>query len=172
MSARIQVSDLLAHPGSARSESGSVPVSVTFTNASIDDEAEFEVTLRSLTDGVVVRGRAHAVADLTCTRCLGTWSEPLNVPVEAVFRHHPDESGDELGIESGGWIDLGPVVHDEVALGLPKRPLCKDDCLGLCPTCGTDLNVEPCEGHGDTLESPFAALRELFAEESPGKPES
>jgi len=172
MSARIQVSDLLAHPGAARSEVGSVPVSVAFTNASIDDTVEFDIALRSLTDGVVARGRVRAVVDLTCTRCLTTWSQVLEVPVEAVFRQHPDESGDELPIDSGGWIDLGPVVHDEVALGIPERPVCREDCRGLCPTCGTDLNMEPCEGHGDTLESPFAALRELFADESPQKPES
>lgn len=172
MTARFQVSDLLAHPGTARSESGAVPVSVSFTNAGIDDMVEFEVDVRSLSDGVVVRGHARSTADLTCTRCLTTWSQTAEVPIEAVFRRHPDEDGDELPIDSGGWIDLGSVVHDEATLGLPERPLCKEDCLGLCPTCGTDLNVEPCEGHGDTIESPFAALRQLLAEESPQKPES
>lgn len=166
MSARLQVSDLIAHPGTARAEQGSDHVSVTFTNGSVDGEVGFDVMLRSLTDGVVVRGSATASVDLTCTRCLTTWSEDLTVPIEAVFRRPPDDDSDELPIDAAGWIELGPVVHDEVALGVPERPLCKDDCLGLCPTCGTDLNVEPCEGHGDTLESPFAVLRQLFADEA------
>jgi uncharacterized protein len=172
MSARIQISDLLAHPGTARSVEGSVPVSIGFANASVDDEVSFAVEMRSLTDGIVARGEAHAVVELVCTRCLKTWSEEMDIAVEAVFRTHPDTDADELPIDAGGWIDLGPVVHDEVALGVPARPLCRDDCLGLCPTCGTDLNVEPCGGHGDVVESPFAALAQLFADETSQKPES
>lgn len=167
MSARLQVSDLIAHPGTARAEQGSDRVSVAFINASVDGEVGFDLAIRSLTDGVVVRGSIDASVDLTCTRCLITWTEELTVPVEAVFRKHPDDTSDELPIDAAGWIDIGEVIHDEVALGLPKRPLCKDDCLGLCPTCGTDLNVDPCEGHGDTLESPFAVLRQLLADETP-----
>jgi uncharacterized protein len=172
MSAHIQISDMLAHPGTARTVEGTVPVSVAFVNAAVEDEVVFEVDLRSLTDGVVTRGTAHATAELICTRCLTTWSEQMDIPVEAVFRTNPDLDADELPIDSGGWIDLGPVIHDEVALGLPARPLCKEDCLGLCPTCGTDLNGDPCEGHGDVVASPFAVLAQLLAEEPSQKSES
>lgn len=172
MSARIQVSDLLAHPGTARSVDGAVAVSLEFANATVDDDAAFELELRSLTDGVVARGNATIPVLLTCTRCLVEWTEQLAVSFDAVFRLYPDLDGDELLVERGGWIDLGPVVHDEVALGIPPRPLCRADCLGLCPTCGTDLNVEPCEGHGDIVESPFDALARLFADELTQKPES
>lgn len=169
---RFQVSDLLAHPGQARDEAGSVRVHVELANASVDTDVEVGLSLRSLSDGVVVRGTAHTVADVTCIRCLTQWSEPLEVPIEVVYRTHPDDEDDELPIDSGGWIDLEPVAHDEVALALPTRPLCRQDCLGLCPTCGNDLNVESCDGHGDQSESPFSALQQLFARESSEQPES
>jgi uncharacterized protein len=172
MSARIQVSDLLAHPGTARSVDGAVPMSVQLPHASIDGEATFDAEIRSLTDGVVARGTAGATVALTCTRCLKDWVAVAAAAIDAVFRLHPDLDGDELPVEPGGWIDLGPVVHDETVLGIPARPLCRQECLGLCPTCGTDLNVEPCEGHGDIVESPFAALAQLFADETPHVPES
>jgi uncharacterized protein len=167
MSLRFQVSDLLAHPGTSRNEEAALPVLVELPNAVVDDEAGVDVDLRSMTDGVIARGRARATVDLTCTRCLTEWSEGLDVPIEAVYRVHPDDADDELPIESGGWIDVEPVVHDEVALAIPNRPLCRPDCRGLCPTCGTDLNTEPCDGHGDVPESPFAALQQLLGGDTP-----
>jgi uncharacterized protein len=171
-SLRFQVSDLLANPGHARAEAGSVAVKVALANATVDDQVAVEVSLRSLSDGVVVRGTAETTVDVTCTRCLTEWSQTLSIPLEAVFRVHPDDEDDELPIEAGGWIDLELVVHDEVALSLPNRPICRDDCLGLCSTCGTDLNVAPCDGHGDDSESPFAALQQLFDSEPSQQPES
>jgi uncharacterized protein len=165
MSLRFQISDLLAHPGQAREEAAALPVKVALSNASVDDQVAVSIILRSLTDGVVARGAAETTVDLTCNRCLTAWSEPMSVPIEAVFRVQPEDEDDELPVEAGGWIDVEPVVHDEVALTLPTRPVCKPDCLGLCPTCGTDLNTEPCDGHGEESDSPFAALQQLFAGE-------
>lgn len=159
---RVNVSDLLARPGYERVERGAVPVAVELPNASVPGAATFEARLRSLTDGVVVRGTATAEAELTCTRCLAVWTEELAVPFEQVYRAVPDDEEDELPVEPGGWIDLEPVIHDEVALVLPAAPRCRPDCRGLCPTCGTDLNTDPCDGHGDREDSPFAVLRELF----------
>lgn len=172
MSLRIQISDLLSKAGSARNETATLPLDLSIPNSSASGPAAFDLGLRSISDGVVVRGRVTTVADLTCTRCLVEWSTELDVPIEAVFRAHPDDEDDEYPIESGGWIDVEPVVHDEVSLALPARPVCRDDCAGLCPTCGTDLNTDPCDGHGDAPDSPFAALRDLFAGETPEKPDS
>ena len=165
MSLRFQVSDLLAHSGRARHESAATHVDTSLVGAVIDDEAEVEVDLRSLSDGIVVRGRAVAPVDLTCRRCLKEWTEPLEVGLEAVFRIHPDDEDEELPVTDGGWIDLGPLVHDELSLALPDRPLCRPECLGLCSTCGADLNDDPCGGHGDESDSPFAALRDVFGSE-------
>jgi uncharacterized protein len=158
---RLQVSDLLAKPGSHRSEAGSVEVHVDLGDAVVAGDVGVEVDLASLTDGMVVRGRAAATARLICDRCLTSWSESLTVPIEQIYRLRP-ESDDELPIEPGGWIELGDAVHDEVSLGLPRRPVCRPDCRGLCPTCGTDLNVDPCAGHDDESSSPFSALKDLF----------
>jgi uncharacterized protein len=162
MSLRILVSDLLAQPGKARSESVAVPLHISLPNASVDDEVVVEVAMRSLSDGIVARGTASAAVDLTCNRCLTEWTETITVPFEQVFRIRPDDEDDEMPLDESNWIDLEPVVHDEVSLGLPHTPLCRPDCRGLCPTCGTDLNMEPCDGHGEDTDSPFAALRDLF----------
>ncbi len=158
---RLQISDLLARPGSSRREEGFVEVEAALADASVNDRVSFAVDLRSTTDGVVARGTAHAVFDVRCSSCLTEWAEEVDIPVEAVYRHHPRDE-DELPIEPGGRIDIGSVVHDEVSLALPVAPRCGSTCRGLCPTCGTDLNTDPCDGHEEAVESPFAALRELF----------
>ncbi len=79
------------------------------------------------------------------------------------YRRRGDEDEEQLlTMDSHGWIDLESPIRDEVGLALPLKPLCRDDCLGLCPTCGTDLNTEPCEGHEDLSSSPFAVLEQFL----------
>lgn len=162
MSYLVQVSDLLVEPGAARREQGELVLDVRLTNATVDGTAALDATLRSLTDGVVVRGMVEVDAELTCKRCLAVWSEHLQIPFEQVYRRHPDDADDELGLVDGHAVDLEPAIHDEVSLSLPAAPLCREDCRGLCAVCGTDLNEAPCDGHGDGSDSPFAALKQLF----------
>jgi uncharacterized protein len=52
--------------------------------------------------------------------------------------------GDETYRLDGDEVDLEPLVHDAVLLELPQAPLCRPDCLGLCPTCGANRNLDPC----------------------------
>jgi uncharacterized protein len=158
----VQVADLLVEPGAARDETGSLPLTVSLSNAAVDDTAEIRVRLRSLSDGIVAKGMVSVVAELTCKRCLTTWSEQREIPFEQVYRRQPDDADDELALVDGHAIDLEPAVHDEVSLSLPAAPVCRDDCLGLCAVCGTDLNEAPCDGHGDGSDSPFAVLKQLF----------
>ena len=51
---------------------------------------------------------------------------------------------------------------DELALALPVAPVHDENCKGLCPVCGNDLNSDPCDGHEDGLDSPFAVLKDLL----------
>lgn len=112
-----------------------------------------------LLDAVRVDFRAGAEAHVTCTRCLTEWDETIEVTAEQYFGMIPDEDGYAIEDRS---VDVSGPAQDELALALPAAPVCKEDCLGLCPTCGTDLNRAPCDGHGDDSDSPFAVLKDLF----------
>lgn len=162
MSLRIQVSDLLARPGHARSEQGTFEADIDLETAVVRGEATVVLELRSLTDGVVVHGTVEALAELTCNRCLTEWQEPVQLSFSQVFRLVPEDEETELAIEKGTWIDLEPACRDELALALPLVSLCRPDCMGLCPTCGTDLNTGACAGHTEGVTSPFAALADLL----------
>ena len=67
----------------------------------------------------------------------------------------------EAGWYRGGELDLGALLYEVVALKLPVQPLCREDCAGLCPSCGVDRNQTPCGCAEVQPDSPFAALRAL-----------
>ena len=158
----VNVGDLLVDPGSSRDESATFPLTISLSNAVVDGPAAVRVQMRSLTDGIVVRGEAEIEALLTCNRCLTPWNETRTVAFEQVYRRVPGDEDDEMPLVDGHSIDLEPAVHDEVSLALPVAPTCRPDCAGLCGVCGTDLNVDSCDGHDDGADSPFAALKQLF----------
>lgn len=82
-----------------------------------------------------------------CRRCLANLSIPFSSEAEAVFTTAP-EVADDPGVyrlqEPVTVIDLGGPLREEVALTAPSYPLCREDCAGLCPRCGADLNQGPC----------------------------
>jgi len=72
-------------------------------------------------------------------------------------------SEDELGVleVSGGELDSAPLVVEQVLLELPQRPLCRDDCRGLCPICGGDRNEGECDCEREAADPRWSALAEL-----------
>ena len=64
-----------------------------------------------------------------------------------------------------GQLDLGPMVREEVLLGVPDAPLCRDDCPGLCPVCGADLHADPCDCDTAVRDERWAALDQLRLDE-------
>jgi uncharacterized protein len=126
----------------------------------VDGEALVSARLEAVSDGILATARAEAVAHHQCARCLTEWSDVVTIEAVELFTRRP--TGDQPAVASDLTVDLGPVIHDEISLSLPPDPLCRPDCAGLCATCGADLNMDPCAGHGDDLASPFAALKQLF----------
>jgi uncharacterized protein len=106
--------------------------------------------------------RFHVVLTGPCMRCLGF--AQLERDVSAREFHDPDAPpSDELRSDYvvDDKLQVGAWARDAVALELPDQILCREDCAGLCPVCGKDLNVEPHE-HLDREPDPrWAALEEL-----------
>ncbi len=156
----VNVSDLLGHPGSRRQIVLDGLLDIDLDLASVSGPVHMEGRLDATIDEVVARGSLAFTATLRCNRCLTEWEQPMEVDFLDVFAHQPID-GDTI-IERNGSLDLEQTFRDEVSLALPVVPLCGEDCLGLCPTCGTDLNTNPCSGHTDESASPFGALRHLL----------
>ena len=65
-------------------------------------------------------------------------------------------------IDDHHQIDLREAIRQNLVLALPIQPLCREDCKGLCPECGRDLNVEPHTHETEARDERFAALRQLL----------
>ena len=155
------VSDLLRRSGEERAEriEAVVDYGIELSRTSTEKPLVAEVTMRSIQGGVMVDGVAAFDAVHTCHRCLTKWTESLRVPIRQLVASGESDSDYRL---DGDSIDLEPVVRDESALALPLVPTCREDCAGLCPKCGADLNTGACSGHDEEQASPFAGLRDLL----------
>jgi len=96
-----------------------------------------------------------------CYRCLG--DAVLDVPIRGREYEATNPDSEELRTPYlvDGKLDLSAWARDAIALALPDQILCREDCAGLCPMCGKDLNVEPHEHEEDAGDSRWAALAEL-----------
>jgi len=160
------------------------------------DPAEVDLTLTATPQGVLVQGTINAVAHLTCGRCLIAYTESVEAEFAHLYviRSGPDPAGQQvrefgagvLDAESGeevhlplssdedldtsplvdGCVDLGPVLAEVLDLALPMKPLCREDCPGLCPTCGRSLDSGGCDCKTEDIDPRLAALARLLPEDS------
>ncbi len=155
----VPVDDLIGSPGKKRPFAGSRDVVLRLGESVVSGPMAVSGRVVGLIDAVKAEFDVEATAHFTCTRCLKEWNEVVTASAEQFFSRVPDEDGYVI---EDDMVDVFGPAQDELALALPATPLCRLDCLGLCPTCGTDLNIEPCGGHGDDFDSPFAVLKDLF----------
>jgi uncharacterized protein len=114
--------------------------------------------------GTAMRLRLSATLHGPCMRCL----EPA-APVYEVDAREVDQPGEGPELDSPyvehDVVDVAAWARDALALALPAQLLCKDDCLGLCPECGIDLNTaDPGHAHEKAPDPRWAALREITFE--------
>jgi uncharacterized protein len=116
-------------------------------------------------------GTVAGELELPCSRCL----EPFRLPIDAAFdvRYLPasetsadvEREVDTEGLETSYYrndeIDLNELLREQFYLALPMKPLCSEECRGLCMQCGTNLNTESCDCAPGWDDSPFAALKGL-----------
>ncbi|MFN2398736.1 MAG: DUF177 domain-containing protein [Gemmatimonadaceae bacterium] len=109
-------------------------------------------------------GRIAGRAQLPCRRCLGPCEASVNEDVHLVFAEVGDDTADDPDVfripQRSRELDLRGAVREQWLLAVPTFPLCKDDCRGICPRCGADLNEAPC-GCEPVVDDRWAALRAL-----------
>jgi DUF177 domain-containing protein len=92
-------------------------------------------------------GTVRAVLTGECRRCLIPVAVPVSAEVGALFTSEADalEDPEAYGLPAHATeIDLRPAVREELVLAAPRYVVCREDCRGLCPQCGKDLNAGPC----------------------------
>lgn len=121
-------------------------------------------------------GRARTELELACSRCL----EPFRMPVDASFDHRylpasemsaePEREVQDEDIGTSYYrddqIDLDELLREQFYLALPMKPLCREDCRGLCSQCGTNLNAGACDCAPAWEDPRLAPLKSLMKKES------
>lgn len=100
-----------------------------------------------------------------CYRCLKNVKMTLENDVERIVVQSLAHASDDDWVElSGPTLELVPILEEDITLNLPLQVLCTEDCKGLCPTCGIDLNKETCECDESKIDPRLEALKQLFTQ--------
>jgi len=131
-----------------------------------------EMTLTNCGSEILVLGRLSTVLLLSCSRCLEPFLHPLKVEFRLELRnvdrlHRPSdveaeaEETDEIRYfcENDTYIDVTQDIEELILVNLPMKPLCRPDCLGICPRCGTNLDQGKCSCEEDNLDPRLAVLK-------------
>ena len=116
---------------------------------------------------VVARGKVSGAVRVVCSRCLESFdldvSEEVFVVLAPRGEHAPKEriSAEDLDEDfyEGEEIDLWPIVREHLILGVPERRVCEETCQGLCPQCGANRNLAPCDCRLEFGHPGLAALK-------------
>ncbi len=110
-------------------------------------------------------GHLSGEAQAECRRCLADVVVPVSDEVAVVFAEADAEGADDPDVypldPQAGALDLAPAVREQWLLSVPAYVLCREECQGLCPTCGADRNAGPCACAEPTPDPRWAALRGL-----------
>lgn len=118
---------------------------------------------------IVLACTIYANANLTCDRCTADYSQTLEnkfTVIYAVGKGDEDDFGEEdddyrILEPDQDKIDLANDVVQFAELALPMKKLCSEDCKGLCPKCGADLNTEECSCSEESYNPQWEALQKL-----------
>jgi uncharacterized protein len=135
---------------------------------------EVSADLRKDTKKVRLVGRVTTTLELDCSRCLDSYTVPIDAKFDVLFLPAGANTGDaeqevaeeDLGVSfyKDDTIDLGEVLREQFYLALPMKPLCREECRGLCPVCGRNRNRETCECQTEWVDPRLDALRQLKKE--------
>lgn len=130
-----------------------------------------------------LKGRLAATLECACSRCLEVFEVPVAVDLDLLFLpasdaastsrlpSDDDEGGeaitdDGLGVSfyKDEVLDLGDIIREQFFLALPMKPLCREDCRGLCPVCGLNRNRDTCTCRAEWIDPRLEPLKHLRSE--------
>ena len=128
-----------------------------------------ELVVDNLDKRLLLNGTLKASGTACCGRCLENFELTWDVPVEIMVLRNVDTDegeGDTLVIQqASGEVDLTEFLRESLVLSYPTATICRTDCLGICSTCGTDLNRGSCQCADDEVDPRWAGLDALDAQD-------
>jgi len=131
-------------------------------------QVDINCLLTKTASTIFIKGKLSAIIDIGCSRCLEETKLPIGadfsytlIPAKAENKEDLELKEEELeiGHYHGDFIDLTPIICEQIILQIPIKALCSENCKGLCPHCGTNLNASSCNCHLGFADNRMAVLK-------------
>ena len=148
-----------------------------FSTAGLDREPLLEVSpvrlegeISRIEKGFLFDARIAYAGKLECSRCLASYPFQTREDFSLVLTKRAPAAGAEILLEGDDFdvyfydepvLPVAPIAEERIQMAVPMKPLCREDCRGLCPRCGEDLNVADCGCSADSADPRWEALRQL-----------
>ncbi|MFQ6615896.1 MAG: DUF177 domain-containing protein [Fidelibacterota bacterium] len=170
---KLKRTQLLEAPGWIRSEVEASHLGLEDFPTVISGTCPLELQISQAGSETRVKGSVQIVLQETCDRCLTQFDHELTGRFTLILtedRSLYSREADDVYLFPPSQVefDLGPVIRDAVRLERPMKQLCKEDCRGLCPRCGTNRNETDCGCQEKTVDMRWAPLRALQQSDSEG----
>lgn len=136
------------------------------------DPVKFVGKIENVGKTLIVKGDLSTLLELECSRCTENFSYQLNIPFEEEYSNNSEVlsslEGEEKDIHpfEGDEIDIALQIEQNILIHLPMKILCNEECEGLCPVCGINLNKNKCQCRQDDIDPRLMALGKLLKESS------
>ncbi|UVT21820.1 MAG: DUF177 domain-containing protein [Nitrospira sp.] len=181
-----KIADITAEGLSLSGDLTGEELELTDADVSIRGTLAVGLDLRAIERTIYVTGVVEGTAVRQCVRCLKDFEDPMAFSLRVAYEREAkatpvtpkrddvrkkkmaaqvevdtEEQNDDLYYFTGDHLELAPMLREQLILAAPMHPLCSEDCLGLCPRCGKDLNEGPCGCVEAPTGGPFHVLREM-----------
>jgi len=144
---------------------------VDILGINVGSRVQGSVKLTRTNRGILVQGTLHTNTPVECSRCLKVFDYPLTIKIEEEYfpvidvnsgtpLEIPDEPG-SFTIDEHHILDLSEAIRQNALLAIPMKPLCREDCAGLCQVCGKDLNKGQCRCKKTEIDPRWSKLVKL-----------
>lgn len=130
-------------------------------------DVRVEATLEKTSRQLLLRVDTSTGGVFTCDRCLEDFETDISSTYHVVYVSDSTPDGvdqEEVQVLSpeASTIDIGEDVRQFTVLSLPAKLLCSEECAGLCPSCGTNLNKASCQCEKVQIDSPLSGLQKIL----------
>jgi uncharacterized protein len=137
-------------------------------NEQLDGLIKIEAKLDKSLRQILLKSEIQAEGVFVCDRCLEEFHRKLDVKYSMIYIQGNRSTADikkeeEIQVLSAdtNYIDLDDDIRQCVLLAIPQKLLCREDCNGLCPTCGVNRNTENCSCGAEAVDTRWDALKKL-----------
>lgn len=163
----INISDFLANENQTEYKlSGKIDKFYINEYTKLKNEPEFDLSITKVDKELYLNIKVNYNYERPCDRCLEIVNFEENLEYDAKLVDNKDDSEDMYTVMlDSKKLDIEKLISELIYLNLPTKVLCKEDCRGICPKCGKNLNYESCDCETEPADIRFHVLKNMFRDE-------